>query len=615
MRVDGDRVVARLHQVFFNASYQPLEVVLLAPDPGPGGELGLQVRSPVLEVPPLPHILTAEAAQAMTRDYALRGGNPAALARPPGESYAFGPFPVGRGEYLKVDWRVQRKLAAKPGGLKVLAIAPGARPPRPLALNALELDLPAALASNTYSPTHRLLERPGEEGRVVLNPVVENADPSQPLVLLWPPEPGAPGVIRGATPDGEALGLALVPPAESRREVGRRCWVVAQDVGGSLRGPPYREAIRIVEGILSTLGPGDLFDLVPFAAFPQPFQRLPVPATPENIARAVDFLRRREPRGAVNFEAALLTALEVAGQAPEGFERAVLLLTDGRPTLGEVRARSILEQRPDSRAPIFPVASGADTDYYFLEQLARLSGGTAIFHEAEEDPLRLVRARVRPAPPATAPDGPAWIRIDGERLREPPELRHDGARVLTFPVEADGVVEIRGREFPVREAADAGLLPFLVHRARALGSEIWASLQERQAFPGGAHSFRLLGLVPGTPRPRILHTIRDGVGPLGRARMFALQGLLDHGIYQPVAPGPNRAWSGNRYFLRDSDEVWVESGLRLDAATRVAYGSGEHARLMALPEVGPHLGLDRQVALFVAPGKAVLVRPAEAGTP
>ena len=91
--------------------------------------------------------------------------------------------------------------------------------------------------------------------------------------------------------------------------------------------------------------------------------------------------------------------------------------------------------------------------------------------------------------------------------------------------------------------------------------------------------------------------------------MLALQGLLDHGIYQPVQPGPNRAWSGNRFFLKDTDGVWVESGLRLDAARVVEYGSVGHQALTTSPQVGPHLGLDRQVALFGPEGKPLLVRP------
>ncbi len=619
VRVDGNRVVARIHQVFFNASYQNLEVTLLAPDPGSNGTLGLQVRSPTLVEPPRPALLDKEAAQAMARHYALAGGNPSALTRPPGPAYSFGPFPVARGEYIKVDWRFEIQLSSPQGGLKVLSIAPGARPPRPLALNAVELDFPAAFAANTFSPTHRLLERPGGAGRLLLNPVLEHAPPSQPLLLLWPPKPHLPGVVRGQNPDGENLHLVLVPPTKRlEKEKVRaqpRCWVVALDVGGSIRGRPFQEAIHRVEAILKSLGPKDFFDLVPFSAFPQPFRRLPLPATKENVRLALDFLKRREPRGAVNFEAALLTALEVADQGLESMERAVLLLTDGRPTLGEVRAKNILEQRPESPVPIFPVASGVDTDYFFLEQLARLSGGRAIFHEPEEDPLRLIQARVRPAQSANT-QGLSTIRIDGKPLPASPELRHSGAQVATFAADLTAKVKIAdGPDISIQNVPDAGLIPFLVDRSRILGRKIWGSIQGLNPFPGGAHSFHLLGIIPGTPRSRILHTIRYGVGPLGRARMFALQGLLDHGIYQPVAPGPNRAWSGNRYFQKNSDGIWIESGLTLKKARRVLYGSKEHETLLLNPQISSHLGLDRQVALFSAPGESVLVAPQEKAKP
>lgn len=605
VRVDGDRVVCRIHQVFFNASYQLLDAVLLAPDPGAQAELRLTVRQPALEAPPTPRPLGAEAAATMAREYALTGGNPSALGRTDGPAIAYGPFRVGRGEYLKVDWRFETQLPAPEGGLRVLAVAPGGAPPRPLALHHLELDFPASYASQVYSPTHRLLERPEGKDRVVLNPVQANPDPAQPFVVMWPPKPNVAGVVRGRDPEGQALGLALVPPVQGPVERAQRCWVVALDTGGSLRGAPFHEAVDLVARILDLLAPEDLFDLVPFAAFPQPYQRHPVLATDENKSRAIEFLRRREPRGAVNFEAALLTALEVAGDAPVEAERAVLLLTDGRPTLGEVRAASILEQRPAVPVPIFPVASGADTDYFFLELIARRTGGAATFLEPDEDAIPLLRARVRPS------GGPDRLRLelDGEALSEPPEMRHGGARVVTFPIGEAKALRVGARRFPLAKAQDLGLLPYLVHRGRELGAQVWKSLLGDERFPGGALSFRLLGLVPGTPRPRILHTVRDGVGPLGRARMLALQGLLDHGIYQPVVPGPNRAWSGNRFFLQDTHGVWVESGLDPHTAKIVEYGSVAHQALTTDPQVAPHLGLDRQVALFGPEGTPLLVRP------
>lgn len=606
IRVDGTRVVARIHQVFFNASYQDQQSLLLVPDPGPGGEVSVSFRAPAFsEALPRQSWNAAETREKIL-GWAVTGGNPSPLARVDGPTQAIGPFLFGRGGYVKVDWRYEFQLRTPPGSLHLLAMAPGARPVKPLALNALELDLPASFRSHTYSPTHRLLQRDGGPGRLVLNPVVERLPPSAPFLLLWPPDPGAPGLVRGHSPEGD-LGLLLVPPG-IRTDAPRppRAWVIALDIGGSLLGAPFQEAVTRVEKILGLLEEGDLFELVPFSVYPQPFHRSPIPATPENIRQALDFLRARRPRGAVHIEAAILTCLEIASEAPPELERAVLLLTDGRPTLGEVHPRSILGQQGSLQIPVFPVASGPDTDYYFLEQLARLTGGASVFHEAEEDPIPLVRARVRPS----REEEWGQILIDGQPLETPQEFRYDGPRVVTFPFQGEPQVRVRDRELSPAKAPDLGLVPHLVARARGLGGAIWDSLSGRGTFPGGALSFRLLGLVPGTPRPRILHTVRDGVGPLGRARMLALQGLLDQGTYQPVDPGPSRTWSGNRFFLQDSDHLWVESGLDLDEAQRIELGSVEHSRLTTLPNVVAHLGLDRSLALFT-PSGPVWISPPE----
>jgi hypothetical protein len=606
VRIDGSRVVARIHQVFFNASYQGQDCLLLVPEPGKKGKVSLSFRTPAQATPPSSRSLDTQGAQEQIQTWTLIGGNPGPLARYPGPTRIFGPFFLGRGAYLKIDWRFEFLLPGGAHSIRKLAMAPGGRPVKPLSTNALEIDLPAAFRSHAYSPTHRLLQKEGEKGRVVFNPVSERLPADSPFLLLWPGHPGQVGLLRGQAPDGTPLGLMLIPPDPSPPVPKQRCWVVALDTGGSLFGKPFQENVARIESILNLLGEQDLFDLVPFSVFPQPFHRSPIAATPANKQRALEFLRNRQPRGAVNFESAILTCLEIAREVDSNLDRAVLLLTDGRPTLGEVHARAILGQKAIRKIPLFPVASGPDTDYYFLEQLARVSGGASVFHETEEDPIPLIRARVRPS----REEEWGQILIQGAPLETPPEFRYDGPRVVTFAYQGDPKVHVHGKILHPSQAQDHGILPHLIDRARKLGGSIWRSLSGEGNFPGGALSFRLLGLVPGTPRPRILHTIRDGIGPLGRARMLALQGLLDQGTYQPVAPGPQRAWSGNRFFLQDSEHRWVESGLSLEKAIRIDYGSAAHSRLTTHPRVRAHLGLARSLALFTPQGPT-LIRPRE----
>lgn len=602
VRVDGTRVVARIHQVFQNTSGTPQDQWLVYPAPGEGGRLEVEVREPNPGTL-VPVATEAGAVASFLRDAVVASGHPGPLARPPGPALLAGPLRIERGAYLKVDARYELSLAPRPGGLAILAIAPGSRAEKPLSILALEVDLEEARRGTAVSSTHRMRTLPGEKGRIVMSPL-STLDPSQPFVLAWPPTPGQPGLARGRDDEGRTHVLALIPQRPPTGEPPPRCLVVLLDTGGSTRGPALAAAASEIKALLGTLGHQDRFDVVPFSLSPQPFHRSPVPATPTYIAEAIEFLAGRKPWGAVNFEAAVLTALEVAADSRPTYLPAIVLFTDGRPTIGEVSARRILDQQAGDPIPVFPIASGPDADYYFLEQLARLSGGVGIFLENTVDRIPILRQRMEGRLFGRGPR----ITLDGAPIAPPPA--RDGPLVVAEVCAPDSVLEIDGIPYPVAEAPEAGTLPSLVGLARSLAGEIWSSLVGAERYPGGAASFKLLGLVPGTPRPTILHTLRDGVGPEGRARVLTLSAALDQGTFDPVDPGKDHAWSGYRHFSRSYGR-WLEAGIQSANLDRCRWGSAAHLELLADTRLAPHFSLDRSVGVLLTTSRGMLVETPE----
>lgn len=602
IRIDGARAVCRIHQVFFNGSPVTQEVRLLVPDPAPG-TVEMTPRSPLAPAGETLTATSAEAAATALHAAALEGGNPGGLHAYPGPARISGPFRLPPRSYVKVDWRFEVQVEAPEHGLSILGLTPGGRPPAELSLNALEVDVPEALRGHFFSPTHRLSRRAGGPGRLVLAPTRARLDPAEPFLLIWPPHQGRAGVVLGADPEGQDHALVVAPSRDVAASTRPRAWVVVVDAGGSLHGEPWTRRVDEVRRLLELLGPEDRMDLVPFGLYPQPLHRTLVPATEPARRAALDRLRARTPYGAVNFEAALQTALEIAEGAPDTHQPAVLVLTDGRPTMGESQARRILDPQAVP-APIFPFARGPDADYYFLEQLARFSGGRTFYDPDTFERLDELVDRIRPAQRSP----PVSIRLDGQRLDLPAEDRVDGPRLATFVVPA-GVreVEVEGQALARSSLARAGPLAARIHSRREAGRAVWEAIEGAGKFPGGADSFKLLGLVPGTPRHRILGVLSDGVGPLGRDRVMALAGLLDQGAFEPVDPGVGRTWSGDRFFQRDEDGRWLESGLSALSVTTVGYGSEAHRALVADPGLGPHLSLWRSVGLILSTTAATIV--------
>jgi len=185
--------------------------------------------------------------------------------------------------------------------------------------------------------------------------------------------------------------LMLLSPNRALAEGDRlpKDMVFVLDTSGSMGergGKKVAQAKAALSYALGRLGPDDRFNVIAFATEARPFRDALLPATKENVAAALAYVKGLEATGGTAIHDALLAA--VAAKSPEGRVPIVFFLTDGEPTIGPTEpdriARAVREANGD-RARLFVFGVGDDVNAKLLTDLADGNGGTGHFVSERED--------------------------------------------------------------------------------------------------------------------------------------------------------------------------------------------------------------------------------------
>lgn len=156
-----------------------------------------------------------------------------------------------------------------------------------------------------------------------------------------------------------------------------RSVLVMLDTSLSMRGDKLARAFEAVEYFLHELGPRDNFNLLLFNSETAALADEPLPATPDAIERALDFVRGSALGGGTDLRKALAAGLALAEKFP-GDARNVVLVSDANPTLGTSDAKkilSVLKERKGTPPRFFTFALGGDADHTLMQELARATHG------------------------------------------------------------------------------------------------------------------------------------------------------------------------------------------------------------------------------------------------
>jgi Ca-activated chloride channel family protein len=191
------------------------------------------------------------------------------------------------------------------------------------------------------------------------------------------------------------------------RQAAPRGVLLLLDTSLSMHGEKLLRAVEAVDFFLHSLSPRDQFNLALFNDGFAPLSEKPLPATPENVERALGFIKASMLGGGTDLNQALLEAAKLASTFSSG-ERSIVLVSDANPTRRTINikrtAQGFNAANAAARTRLYALSLGSDANRNLLEELTRQSKG--FFAEAREtedisNQLRLLFSRIG----ATSIDG------------------------------------------------------------------------------------------------------------------------------------------------------------------------------------------------------------------
>jgi Ca-activated chloride channel family protein len=164
----------------------------------------------------------------------------------------------------------------------------------------------------------------------------------------------------------------LEPPLAPRPElIPPREYVFIVDVSGSMHGFPLDTAKTLLEDLIGRLRPTDSFNVMLFAGSNSVLAPRSLPATQENIRRAVKVINDQQGGGSTELLPALRRALALPFD--ENRARTMVVVTDGYVTIEKEAFELVREHLAD--ANLFAFGIGSSVNRHLMEGLARAGKG------------------------------------------------------------------------------------------------------------------------------------------------------------------------------------------------------------------------------------------------
>lgn len=543
--IDGQLATTSVDQEFYNPNDARLEGYYLFPLPAGAVierfSMWIDGRETQAE------LLDAAKARGIYEDIVRRLRDPALLEYDGRGAFRMRVFPIeprGR-KRIRISYHeVLEKDNGAVSYLYPLATEKFSSRPVPEVSLVAEIHSPAGLA-DVHCPTHAAeISRPAA-GRATVRYAARDTLPDRDFRLIFTPATGRLGFSLLAHRAGGQDGFFFLSVAPSF--TGKDEETAAQDVtfvvdtSGSMAGRAIEQARAAIVRCLERLDRRDRFNVVRFSTEAESLFNGLVPAGAANLARAREFVAGWQAAGGTNCEEALKAALAEKGTAERS--RAIVLVTDGRPTIGETGDEALLVlagRAAGAGTRLFPVAIGSEINTHLLDGFAErtrtfrtylaagedLEAGITRFYDKIRSPvlgdIRLEaspQAGVSQVHPGRLPD-----LYRGSSLTVVGRFRGAGPAAFTLR----GTINGRSQEFVFRadlprESADHDFLPPLwaARRVGFLLDQIRLHGEERELVEEATRLARQYGIV--TPYTSYLivedEAARRGRGDLAEGDM------------------------------------------------------------------------------------------------
>ncbi len=161
-----------------------------------------------------------------------------------------------------------------------------------------------------------------------------------------------------------------------------REFVFIVDVSGSMSGFPLEVSKSLMHNVLVNLRPQDRFNILLFASCNKAFAPHPVPATAEEIEKALTFVNQQEGGGGTN----ILQALKKAMALPKnilGLSRSMVILSDGYISVEREVFDLIRDNNNESNFFVFGI--GSSVNQYLINGIAHVGNSVPLIATTLED--------------------------------------------------------------------------------------------------------------------------------------------------------------------------------------------------------------------------------------
>jgi len=166
--------------------------------------------------------------------------------------------------------------------------------------------------------------------------------------------------------------LMAQPPARPQpAQIPGREYIFVVDVSGSMNGFPLDASKRLLKDLVGSLKPEDSFNLLLFAGNSETMAPTSVPATADNVRRALALLDRQQGRGGTELVPAMHKALALP--RGESVARSLLVITDGFIAAEQEVFRTIEENLDTTN--VFAFGIGSSVNRHLIEGIARAGQG------------------------------------------------------------------------------------------------------------------------------------------------------------------------------------------------------------------------------------------------
>ncbi len=176
--------------------------------------------------------------------------------------------------------------------------------------------------------------------------------------------------------------MMMQPPKRvAPEDIPPREYIFIVDISGSMDGFPIEISKELLENLISGLRPTDIFNVLLFAGSSDIMSSKSLPATSDNLTKAINTINRQKGSGSTE----LLPALQRAMDLPksDGFSRTIVIATDGLVTIDKEAFELIRENLGE--ANVFPFGIGKSTNRFIIDGIAHAGQGEALLATSEKE--------------------------------------------------------------------------------------------------------------------------------------------------------------------------------------------------------------------------------------